>query len=114
MVLGEPGGEQALGFFQGGSISAVNWGEVIQRALWLGLETDSLRDDFEGMGVRILPVEADHADHAARLHERTRSLGLSLADRICLALATERQSPVLTADCAWADLDLDVEIRLIR
>ena len=114
VVLGEPGGEQAFESFPGAVISAVNWGEVIQRALGLGLETALLRDDFEGMGVRVVPAEAAHAEHAAGLQAATRSLGLSLADRMCLALGAALGSPVLTADRAWADLDLGVEVRLIR
>jgi PIN domain nuclease of toxin-antitoxin system len=46
--------------------------------------------------------------------EKTRGLGLSLADRACLALAIERGAAVLTADRTWAELDLGIEIRLVR
>ena len=40
--------------------------------------------------------------------------GLSLGDRACLALAMRERSRVLTADRAWSDLDLGVELALIR
>ncbi len=51
---------------------------------------------------------------AASLH-RHRS-GLSLADRVCLALARSLWSPVFTADRIWRDWadDLAVEVRVIR
>lgn len=44
----------------------------------------------------------------------TRSAGLSLADRICITLARRLALPVLTADHSWLDLDLGVDVRLIR
>lgn len=113
-ILGERGGEEALREFRGASISAVNWAEVVQKAIGTGLDVEWLRADFEGMGVEVAPVEPQHAEHAARLHPRTRSAGLSLADRICVALAAAREAVLLTADGALADLDLGVEVRLIR
>jgi len=39
---------------------------------------------------------------------------LSLGDRACLALGERLGLPVVTADRAWADLDLDVAVSLIR
>lgn len=44
----------------------------------------------------------------------TRQLGLSLADRACLALARQLSLPVLTADHAWAEAALELEVKLIR
>jgi ribonuclease VapC len=60
------------------------------------------------------PFSPAQAETAAAPWERGRPLGLSLADRTCLAPAIERQAPLLTADRAWADLDLRMEIRLVR
>ncbi|NJR48498.1 MAG: type II toxin-antitoxin system VapC family toxin [Leptolyngbyaceae cyanobacterium CSU_1_3] len=37
----------------------------------------------------------------------TRELGLSLGDRACLALAIQRNLPVLTADQIWSNLNLE-------
>ena len=45
---------------------------------------------------------------------RTRSAGLSLADRACLALASRLGVPAVTADRAWTTLDVGVEIVCIR
>jgi PIN domain nuclease of toxin-antitoxin system len=44
----------------------------------------------------------------------TRHLGLSLADRACLALARRRSARVVTADRTWAGLAVGVEIETIR
>ncbi|WP_017747743.1 hypothetical protein [Scytonema hofmannii] len=48
------------------------------------------------------------------LYQQTRQFGLSLGNRSCLALAIARNLPVLTADTAWTNLSLSVEIQTIR
>jgi len=95
-------------------ISAVNWAEVGERMIIMGAWTDSIRHEFEASGAQVIPVEAAHAEHAAALREPTRSKGLSLADRICFALAASRDAAVMTADRAWTEVDVGVEVRLIR
>ena len=40
--------------------------------------------------------------------------GLSLGDRACLALASLTGRIVVTADRVWPELDLGIDIRLIR
>ncbi len=113
-VLGEEGGEKALEQIDGVAISAANWAEVVEKAIRANVDDRSLRNVFEGLGARVLPVDVEHAEDAARLREATRSFGLSLADRICFALAMALGAPVVTADRAWTELDLGVEIQLIR
>jgi PIN domain nuclease of toxin-antitoxin system len=113
-LFDEPGGEAVVAELGRSVISAVNWAEVNERSIALGAWTDSLRAEFEATGARVVPVEATHAEHAATLRERTRSKGLSLADRICFALAASRGLPVMTADRAWAEVDIGVEVQLIR
>lgn len=50
----------------------------------------------------------------ARLWPKTRSAGLSLGDRACLATAHRLELPTLTADWAWSELDFEVDVQLIR
>ncbi len=113
-LLGERGGADLLREMRGSLITAVNWTEVVEKTISVGIPDQALRADFEDVGVGIVAVDAGQAEHAARLRQPTRALGLSLADRICLALAAREAAPVLTADRAWADLDVGVEVRLIR
>jgi PIN domain nuclease of toxin-antitoxin system len=113
-LFDERGGDLVLPELGRSAISAVNWSEVVQRALDLGAWTESMRPEFESTGAQVLSVEPVHAERAALLREPTRANGLSLADRICFALAASRDRPVLTADCAWAEIDVGVEVRLIR
>jgi len=55
-----------------------------------------------------------HAVITAKLRPLTKPLGLSLGDRTCLALAIDRECPVMTADRNWAKLNIGVPIQLIR
>jgi PIN domain nuclease of toxin-antitoxin system len=48
------------------------------------------------------------------LRPPTKHKGLSLADRACLALGQQLNLPVITADRVWKELDLEVEVRLVR
>jgi PIN domain nuclease of toxin-antitoxin system len=64
--------------------------------------------------VDVVDFDRSQAEQAGLLAKQTRSRGLSLGDRACLALAAREAAPVLTADRIWATLKLDVEIRLIR
>jgi ribonuclease VapC len=113
-LFDEPGGEAVLAELGRSVVSAVNWAEVGERAIALGAWTNSMRSEFEATGAQVVPVEAAHAEYAAALRERTRPKGLSLADRICFALAASRNLPVMTADRAWTEIDIGVEVRLIR
>jgi PIN domain nuclease of toxin-antitoxin system len=49
-----------------------------------------------------------------RLRSATRSAGLSLGDRACLALAERLGMVALTADRAWGTLQVGIQVDVIR
>ena len=110
----ETGSDVVRKHLDGGSICTVNWSEVLQKASHRGVDTSGMREDFAGIGMQFIPFDIVHAEIAGTLWQKARPFGLSLADRACLALGIQRQEPVLTADQAWRDLDLDAEIQLLR
>jgi len=114
MLHAEPGGEEVRKVLQTSSMSSVNWSEVVQKSLERGVEVEGMRQDLEVLGLQIVPFSAVQAERTAVLRALTRHLGLSLGDRACLALAAELRLPALTTDRNWADLALEVEIRVTR
>jgi PIN domain nuclease of toxin-antitoxin system len=103
----------------GASISAVNWAEVLSKLADRGQEPETVAQDLENQGIlgpALIVHEVDEilARRIAELRPQTRALGLSLGDRACLALAGRLGLGVLTADRDWMDLDLGLDIRLIR
>ena len=66
-------------------ISNVNWAEVFQRAIALGMEVRDLRAHVESLGLGLIPFTAEDAELTAHLWSATRQAGLSLRDRACLS-----------------------------
>ena len=64
--------------------------------------------------IEIVPFIAADARLVAELLPLTQARGLSLGDRACLALARRRGIPALSADRSWAELPLDIDIKLIQ
>jgi ribonuclease VapC len=112
-INGEPGQEVVSRHRQTGVMSTVNFSEVLsklsEQPQFAGIPPVKLLD-----ALVTIPFDRKQAIIAGELRPRTRHLGLSFGDRACLALAMQRNSPVLTADRKWASLNLGIEIKLIR
>ena len=104
---------------QGAGIGTVNLAEVLSRAADHGANPAELLEEMTARGVldgavAVEPLTIEDAVEIARLRPLTRAAGLSLGDRACLALAHRLQAPALTADSAWSQAELAVEVRQIR
>jgi PIN domain nuclease of toxin-antitoxin system len=95
-------------------ISAVNLSEVLERLCSGGLSESAADAAVAELSLRVADFDERQARLAAYLRPRTRRAGLSLGDRACLALGLHLGHPVITADRAWASLDIGVEVVLIR
>ena len=95
-------------------MSAVNVTEVITRMIDEGAGRDEALRSLEEISPAIRPFDESLALEAGFLRTATRQYGLSLGDRACLALALREGALVVTADRAWAKLDLGIDIRVIR
>lgn len=98
----------------GAIVSAVNMCEVLSKLHDDGLTPAQADDATSRLQLQVIAFDAAQATAAAELRLKTRSRGLSLADRACLGLGRELGCPVVTADRAWAGLAVGVEVILIR
>lgn len=114
VMLGEEGSSEAVGLIAGSKISSVNLSEIYRKLVDQGLPLSDAITQAGRFQMQIVPFDSEQAAEAARLRPLTRHLGLSFADRACLALTGLTGLSVYTADRDWAKLDLGLDIRLIR
>jgi PIN domain nuclease of toxin-antitoxin system len=114
VLRGEVGAAEAVGAISGASISAVNYAEVISRLVDLGASVEEAVVAVGRLDVEVADFDETLAVRTGVMRQSTRVRGLSLGDRACLALAHRLGLPAVTADRAWASLDLGVEVVLIR
>ena len=110
----ETGGDVVGPLFDVAAITTVNLAEVMGRLIAVGQTSDAAKQTVDVLSMRHVVFDEALALDTAALLPLTRRLGLSLGDRACLALARAESLPVLTADRAWASLDIGVDIRMIR
>lgn len=109
-VQGEPGADEVEAELLAGAVcGAANWSEIAQKVLASGRDWDLVRSLLVSYELAIEPVSVDDAERAARSWRPT--TGLSLGDRLCLALADRLEAEALTADRAWGR---DGRVRQLR
>ena len=114
LLFGEPGAETVADLIaEGAVVSAVNLSEVATVLVRRELDVDAIIEPLRQQ-VRVEAFTDADALSAASLHRAGAQLGLSLADRACIALARRVGSSAATADQAWSGLNVGVEITMIR
>jgi ribonuclease VapC len=119
-LRGEPGVDVVAKSIAGGAVmSTVNLAEALSRSTDDSIDPVQLAGELSDRGlldgaIVAEPFTTADAIEAARLRPLTRKAGLSLGDRACLALAHRLGGVAMTADRAWATLELDVELALVR
>jgi PIN domain nuclease of toxin-antitoxin system len=101
-LQGEPGAETVEEVLESGACcGAANWSEVAQKVLGAGRDWDLVRALLVAFPLTVEPVVEADGEWAARRWRRGE--GLSLADRLCLALGERLDGDVWTADASWGD-----------
>ncbi len=103
----------------GAAMSVINWAEVLTKLAELGKAPERTEAKLKAQGLvggllTLYPVVEEDAVPIAELRALTKPAGLSLGDRVCLALGLRLALPVVTADRSWGKLDLRLPVQLIR
>jgi PIN domain nuclease of toxin-antitoxin system len=105
----EPGWDFVEPLLADGVVSAANWSEILLQSRRRGSDPQSVARLLHALGVTVEPVTEADAEDAAWLWSADPP-DLSLADRLCLALAARLGTPAVTADREWADAGRRVQL----
>jgi PIN domain nuclease of toxin-antitoxin system len=113
VLQNETGKEKVEAILESSIISRVNAAEVLTKLVEKGLSIAEAREAFDNLDLTVIEFDEKQSLKAAELRPLTKHLGLSLGDRVCLALAIQEDVPAVTADKNWANLNF-CKIKIIR
>jgi ribonuclease VapC len=113
-ILGEPGRERVLELEETAYVSAVNMAETRSKLSDKGLSADDIELSLDTLDKVVVDFGDGDAIAVATLRKSTRTAGLSLGDRACLALAQRLGATALTADRSWSSVDMPIKVEVIR
>jgi PIN domain nuclease of toxin-antitoxin system len=113
-LFGEPGSDAVDAMLADSVIGAVNFSEVIAKLNERGVPDEEASASLAELDLTIVPFDREQAEIAGRLRAATRTGGLSLGGRSCLALAISLNARAVTTDRAWAEIAVGVPVDVLR
>ena len=113
-IRGERGSDPVAELAPDALMSTVNLAEVFSKLMEQKLTAEQADAIVLRYGFEAVPFDEELARRTGALRPVTKTLGLSLGDRACLALALREALPVITTDRNWTKLTLGIEIKIVR
>ena len=110
----EPGAEIVRAALPTACMSAVNYAEAISKLIDEGLPFAEAGNVIDRLYCEVIEADKSRSALVGSMRDATRRAGASMGDRFCLQLGRELGVPVLTTDRRWKDLDVGVEVVVIR
>ena len=114
LMRAEKGAERVAAVIDQAVIGAVNLAEVTSKLVREEIAISIVREWLDALELDVRAFDRELAYAAGALVPGTRAQGLSLGDRVCLALAQALGATALTTDRAWRGVDVGVAIEVIR
>jgi ribonuclease VapC len=110
----EPGADKVADVLNRSCISAVNLAETFGKMVEYGKELEAVAFQVERLRIPVIPFDGEQARIAASLWKQTRAVGMSLGDRVCLALALTTSLPAFATEDDWVTYNFGVQVVKIR
>ncbi len=97
-------------------VNAANQAEIIAKSLDRGVNPEAIKAILAELAYTVVDIKAEDGMQAGWMRGTSRKIGLSLGDRLCLALAQRLKAKILTADRPWLAMaePLGIDICCIR
>ena len=113
VLFREPGADLIERYYPHAIVSSVNLSEVAAKLCDCGMATSEVEELLSGLGLEVRNFDEPQALAAGSLRKATRSRGLSLGDRACLALGIAEGVAVVTTDRNWSAVSRTVGVQVI-
>jgi PIN domain nuclease of toxin-antitoxin system len=110
----EPGADQVRRRLPGAAIGTVNVAEVVGKLIEAGIPNNDVRRIVASLSLTVIPFDETMAFEAGALQGQTKTFGMSLGDRACLATCRVLKAIAVTADRTWRQLKVGVRVESIR
>jgi ribonuclease VapC len=110
----EKGAERVARALPAAVIGAVNYSEVISKLVESGIDEATADGLMDTLQLTVIPFDQSQARLAGALRATTRTLGLSLGDRACLALAATEGAIALTCERVWTKFEGPCKVEALR